>query len=440
MNARSLIATLVVGLTPALFAQERVLTIEESIAIGLENSRALHSSEMSREYADAKAQEASAGLYPSLKAQAGYQRLSDIPPQKISIPLPGNPSVSFPIILNNYTAKATLQQPLFTGWKIQSAVDAAHDNAEASKEDYAKEKAELIYNIKSAYWGLYRAEEFKRVSDENVSQISSHLADIQSMFDQGMATTNDVLKIKVQLSGAKLMQSEAANDVQIATIGFNSTIGIPLSTTIRIGSKLTSTTKEFPAVDQLLASAFSERHDMQGMEWRLKAAESGVTGAKSGWSPQLFLTGDYLYARPNQRYFPALDAFKDSWDVGISLQFDLWNNLTTVYQTTEARAQYEQTKDQIAILKDGVTLEVTQSYLSFKQAKENIQLSRLGVDQATENLRLTHEKFKAGLTTNSEMLDAEVALLQAKLQLTQTLVDYELAQAKLEKAIGADEK
>jgi outer membrane protein TolC len=81
-------------------------------------------------------------------------------------------------------------------------------------------------------------------------------------------------------------------------------------------------------------------------------------------------------------------------------------------------------------------LEVTQSYLSFKQAKENIQLSRLSVEQADENLRVTQQKFKAGLTTNSEMLDAEVAQLQAKLQLTQALVDYELAQAKLEKAVG----
>ncbi len=433
MNARTVIVALLAGISPALFAQERVLTIEESIAIGLENSKALHSSQMKLNYADAKASEASAGLYPSLKAQASYQRLSNVP--AFTIPLPGFP-VTFPVILNNYGAKATLQQPLFTGWKMQSLVDAAQYSAEATKHDFEKDKAELVYNIKSAYWNLFRAEEFKRLSDENVNQISSHLADIQSMFDQGMATTNDVLKIKVQFSGAKLMQSEAANDVQIAMIGFNSTLGIPLSTTVGLGSKLTPVTKEFPEVDQLLAAAFADRPDMQGMEWRLKASESGVTGAKAGWSPQLFLTGDYIYSRPNQRIFPAVDAFKDSWDVGISLQFDIWNNLTTVYQTTEAQAQYEQTKDAIAILKDGVTLEVTQSYLSFKQAKQNIQLSHLGVDQATENLRLTHEKFKAGLTTNSEMLDAEVAGLQAKLQLTQSLVEYEIAQAKLEKAIG----
>jgi len=435
MNARSIVSLFLGIMAPVLVAQERVLTIEESIAIGLENSKQLHSSQMKLQYADAKAGEAAAGLYPSLKAQASYQKLSNIP--EFQIALPGLPSpIGFPVILNNYTTKATLQQPLFTGWKLQSGANSAEYTAEASKKDVENDKAELVFNIKSAYWNLYRAKDIKRVSDENVSQISSHLDDIQSMFKQGMATTNDVLKVRVQFSNAKLLQSEAANNVEIAMISFNSTLGISLSTQVGIGSKLTPTTKEFPDVQKLLGSAFTDRPDLQGLDWRLKAAESGVTGAKAGWSPQIFLTGDYYYSRPNQRIFPALDAFKDSWDVGVTLQFDIWNNLTTVYQTTEAQAQYEQTKDAIGILKDGVTLEVTQSYLAFKQAKENIQLSELTVEQADENLRVTQQKFKAGLTTNSEMLDAEVAQLQAKLQLTQALVDYELAQAKLEKSVG----
>jgi len=392
---------------------------------------------MKQEYADAKAGETAAGLYPSLKAQASYQKLSDIPEFKIA--LPGLPApIAFPVILNNYSTKATLQQPLFTGWKLQSGVNSAQDNAEASRKDLESDKATLVYNIKSAYWNLYRAKDIKRVSDENITQIESHLNDIESRDKQGMATTNDVLKVKVQLANAKLLQSEAANNVEIAMISFNSTLGISLSTQVGIGSKLTPTTKEFPDVQNLLKSAFTDRPDLQSLDWRLRAAESGVTGAQAGWSPQIFLTGDYYYARPNQRIFPAVDAFKDSWDVGLTLQFDIWNNLTTVYQTSEAQAQYQQAKDAIAILKDGVTLEVTQSYLSFKQSKENIQLSQLTVDQANENLRVTQQKFKAGLTTNSELLDAEVALLQAKLQMTQALVDFELAQARLEKAVGEE--
>jgi len=440
---RLLTGTLVLSVT--IVAQQRTLTLEEAISIGMENSKALHSSLMKSDYAEARASEVSASLYPSLKAQLGYQNLSNIPAAAVVLPAnvfaPGFPpkpeTVTLSnVILNNYTARATLQQPLFTGWRLQSAADNAEYTANAIHDDFEKDKQQVLYDIKASYWAVYRAREMKRLTDENVAQMTQHLDDIQNMFNQGMATTNEVLKTKVQLANARVLQSDAENSVKIALISFNSTIGLPLETDVTIGSTLTPTTKDFAGLDQLIKTAFDQRSDVQSMEWRIRAAQSGITAAQSGWMPQIILTGNYYYSRPNQRIFPAVDQFKDSWDVGVNLQFDIWNNLTTVHQTSEAQAQYEQAKDSFGMLKDGVTLDVTQSYLTFEQAKKKIELAQLSVDQANENLRVTREKFKAELTTNSELLDAEVALLQAKVQLVQSLVDHELAEARLEKAVG----
>jgi outer membrane protein len=422
-------------------AQERALTLEESIAIGLQNSPALHSSQMKSDYAEAKAGEASANLYPSLKVQAGYQKLSNVS-NNITIPaippvFPGG-SLSLPVVLDNYTTKATLQQPLYTGGKLSGAADNAHYSAQASQKDFENDKANLIYNITSAYWNVYRAQEAKQFADENVNQVSAHLSDIQNRFAQGLVTKNDVLKVQVQLSNSKLNQTDAENNLTLAMISFNSTVGLPLDTQISIASKLTPTTKEFPQLKELLADASSRRPDMQGMELKVKAAEAGVSAARGGWLPQLFLIGDYYYSRPNQRYFPAQDKFLDSWDVGVSLQFDVWNNLTTVYQTSAAEAQYEQSKDLLRTMKDAITLDVTQSYLVFEQAKRRIQMTELSVEQADENYRVAKQTFEAGMATNTDLLDAEVALLQAKLQHVQAQVDYELAQARLEKSIGEE--
>ncbi len=429
----AVLTVVVAGLSQVL-AQTKMLTVEESVAIGLDNSRVLHASQMKSEYAAAKASEVSALLYPSLKLQGTYQRLSEVP--EFKIPLPGSPTSIFPYIPNTYSARASLQQPLFTGWKLQGAVDNAAYQAEAARSDVAKDKADLVFNIKYAYWTVFRAKEIKRLSDENVKQVALHLEDAENLMKQGMATTNDVLKIKVQFSNSKILQSDAANSVRLATISFNSTIGIELGTDVGIASPLTPTTKEYPELEKVLTSALIVRPDILSMESRVKAASAAVTSAAGGWFPQIFLTGNYYYARPNQRILPAKDEFNDTWDIGISLQFDLWNNLTAFHQTNQAKAQYEQTKDALVTLKDGITLDVTQSYLTFQQAKERIRLAELTVEQANENYRSAAEKYKSGLTTSSELLDAEVALLQSKLQLTQSLVDYELAEARLEKSIG----
>jgi outer membrane protein len=415
------------------FAQKRLLTLEESLAIGLEKSKVLHASQMRSEYAEAKAREVSASLYPSLKVQASYQRLSSVP--EFKIPFPGIPII-FPYIADNYVARATFQQPLFTGWKLQGAADNASYQAEATKSDGMRDKNELVFNIKSAYWNLFRAREIKRVADENVSQVSAHLEDAENLSKQGLLTTNDLLKVKVQLSNSRILQSDAANNVQLASITFNSTVGLPLQTEVEIASPLTPTSKEFGELGKLLNTSFTQRPEILAMESRVKASDAAVVSAAGGWFPQIFLSGNYTYSRPNQRIIPLLDEFKDTWDVGVSIQFDIWNSLSTMHQTSQARSQYEQNKDLLSTLKDGVTLEVTQNYLNYQQAKERIRLSELSLQQANENHRMASEKFKSGLTTNSELLDAEVALLQSKLQLTQALVDHELAEARLSKSLG----
>lgn len=414
-------------------AQKKSLTIEESVAIGLENSKALHASQMKSEFAEARAREVSASLYPSLKVQASYQRLSSVP--EFKIPFPGIPTI-FPYIADNYVARATLQQPLFTGWKLQGAADNASYQADASKSDVAKDRGDLVFNIKSAYWNLFRAREINHLADENVAQVSAHLEDTEHLIRQGLLTTNDLLKVKVQLSNSRILQSDAVNNVHLALIVFNSTVGLPLQTEIEITSRLTPTSKEFGDLPKILNAAFLQRPEILAMEARVKASDAAIVSAAGGWFPQIFLTGNYYYSRPNQRIIPLQDQFNDTWDVGVSIQFDLWNNLSTLHQTSQARSQYEQHKDLLGTLKDGVTLDVTQNYLNYQQSKERIRLSELAVQQANESYRLSSEKFKAGLATNTELLDAEVALLQSKLQLTQALVDHELAGARLARSVG----
>jgi len=79
---------------------------------------------------------------------------------------------------------------------------------------------------------------------------------------------------------------------------------------------------------------------------------------------------------------------------------------------------------------------VTQGALNVRQAQQRIRLAELGEEQAAESYRITSDKFKSGLSSNSDLLDAEIALMQSKLQMTDALVEYELAQARLEKAVG----
>jgi len=411
------------------------LSIEESVQIGLKNSHSLHSSKEKVKNAQSRLSELKTNLLPSLKFSGMYTRLSPVEPFILSVPGLGTFNLASNIV-NNYSAKLTLQQPLFTGFKLLSGVDVADYNAQAQKQDYSKDEHDLIYNIKNAYWILYKANQLKTVVDENVNQIKAHLEDVNNMFNQGLATKNDVLKVEVQLGDVQIKQIDANNNVRLSIISLDNVMGLPLSTQIEPVEKINSKVETLNTLDTYLDKAYQYRPELIGMDFRIKAGESGVSLAKSGWWPQLFLVGDYLSARPNQRIFPTTDTFSETWDVSLSVSWDLWNWGVTGHQTDQAQTQVEQAKDSYKITKDNITLEVTQTYLNILQAKEKLIVADNTVSQAEENYRVTDEKFKNGLTLNSELLDAEVALLTAKTNFVQSQVDYELAKAQLEKSSG----
>ncbi len=416
-------------------AQEKVqLNLEESIKIGLENSRRINSSKMNVQKSEAKVKEITSERLPSLSFGASYTRLSSIDPFAISTPF-GNFNLTQDIN-NNYNFKLSLRQPVFTGFKLKSAQEIAEFNSMAVKEEYTQAEQDLILDIKNAYWNLYKANKIKKVVDENVEQIKAHVKDAENLYNEGLATNSDLLKVKVQLAEAQLRQIDAMNAVQLAMTNLSNIIELPLTTEIEVAEDLPIQNQTVDGLDELKAKAWENRPELKAMDYRVKASETGIDLAQSSWYPQVFLTGNYYYSNPNTRYFPVEAKFKDSWDVSVGLSFDLWNWNKTGHQTTQAEADFEIAKDSYKILKDAVTLQVTQNYLNLNQAKEKLVVSQTSVEQAEENYRVASELFKQGLILNSDLLDVEVALLQTKTSNVQTIVDYEIAKARLERAIG----
>jgi outer membrane protein TolC len=445
MISRTLMLALVAMIASAARAQQpapRSLTVEEAVQIGLDNSKMLRQSASKVLYADARSSEVNASALPKVSATGAYTHLSDVPPFAFALP-PAAVAVGFPpslvlapTIVDNYNFRVGIQDPLFAGFRIDASKEIAARNVDASSQDYNKDRSDLIFNIKTAYWALFRARELKTLADDNVAQITAHLNDVKNLEDQGMATTNDMLAAEVQLSNGQLGQVDANNNAQIALVALDNTLGIPLTTDIVIASPVAESPRQFASLDTLVVQGLDARPEIRGMDARVKAGEAGVTAAKAGWWPQVYLTGNYYYANPNQRFQPASILWRDTWDVGVSVTLDIWNWGTTLHQTDQAQAQLEQTKQAFGQTQDAVTLDITQAYLTLKQARERVAVARQAVARAEENHRVTTQRYKEGLVLNSEMIDAQYSLTSAKTTYTQALVDFELAQARLAKSIG----
>ncbi len=420
--------------------QGRKLTLSESIQLGLENSKDLKISKAKLTGAEAQVTAATSQLLPQLNFSASYMRLSNIPAFAISLPqiLP-KPVVISPVILDNYMMKLTLQQPLFTGLRLFSLRSAAKSNYEASQYDYNGSMNETALKIQNSFWSFYKAELNNRVIGENLVQLKQHLEDTKNFEKNGVATKNDLLKLEVQYSNLKLQKIEADNNLDIARAAFNQTIGLPLEEETAIvvdSSEIDNVQKSDYNLDELLSEAKSKRNELKAMEQRLNAGDKNIAAAKSGWLPSIFLVGDYYYSKPNSRYLPAVDEFKNTWDVGVQLNWSLWNWGYTSSQATIAEQNKLQTETSLSQLKDAVQIEVYQNYLTLKRAYERINTAKLGVEQAEENYRIIQEKYNTQVASSTDLIDAETSLLQAKTSYNNALVDYELAKVRLDKSVG----
>jgi outer membrane protein len=422
-------------------SDRRSLTIEECVGIGLTYSKSLYGSLMNVREADARVGEATAKRLPSLKLQASYTRLSPVPPYVLEVNIPPLPYMSFtisPSIRNSTNLQLTLQQPLFTGFALESLSRAARFSARAAQQTYNRDRNELVYGIQSAYWTLVRASELKKLLDENVGMIQAHHEDVRRLFEQGLAKNNDVLKVQVQLASTRVSQLEATNGVTLSMMALDSLLGLPLETEIDPTSRPESTAAALTEAQAMVEQALRERPEMKAVADQIEAAKAGLRAARSGRYPQVFLVGNYYYSNPNPRVMPVEAVFNDTWDVSLALSFDLWNNRSTTFQTRQARARLEQAKAGQAQLRDGIVLDVRKSQYDLQQARQKIDLAEEAVRQAEENYRITHERFKAGLTTNSELLDAEVFLLQTKVSRTEARIEFKLAGARLTKSLGLE--
>lgn len=431
----SLLLILSGGLSNTSFAQETLkLTEQEAIETGLKNNKLLKSLFYKTVAAEARYKEAGTNSLPSLKLQASYTRMSEIDPFVFATPFGSfalNPSQP-----DNYALKLSLMQPLYTGSKISSGIDAARYMNLSAGVEYQMEVQNTKLQIQTAYWNLYKSGLMKKVLEEALNNISSRVKDAENLFKQGMLTKNDLLKIQVQQSDVKYRMLEVSDAQAIANKYLGMVLGFEKETAIDPVSEIREIEPLSVNADELIQHAYSERNDLKAHQLKIFAAKEQKVQAESGWYPQLFLSGNYMYAKPNQRYFPPENKFKDAWDISVVLSYDLWNWLAPVYATEQADANVRLAEESLSAMKDAIRLEVIQNYMQIQQSYEKYHVAKLGLEQAEENMQLTESKFREGMSMSSDLIDAETYLIQAKVNFTNSLIDYKLSYARLMKAAG----
>jgi outer membrane protein len=416
-----------------LSAQDKKLTLEESLQIGLGNSRQIKISESLLRSSDEKVTEYASQMLPKLSLSAGYTYMNLNEPTEIGLgPFPT--TVKNPFYL--YGMQLSIQQPIFTGFQLSSLANSAENNYEAMSSEHQKNINNKAFEIYSAYWNFFKAQKQVELIEEYTHSLDEDLRKTKDFVDNGLATTNDYLKLELQASNTMLQLIDAKNNREIARATFNKSIGLPLTDSTEIETNLVLPQSTDFTHDELMIEAVNNRQEFRSMEFKILAGEERITAANSNWWPKLYASGNFFLYNVNAETFSMENEKLQAWFAGLSLSWDLWNWGYTSSKSAQAEEEVLQSKESLELLKEQIEIEVYNAYLNLNSNIEKIKVSQFAVLSAEENFRITKDKYDYQLATTNDLIDAEVELLNSKTKLTISQADYELAKVKLDLAVG----
>ncbi len=419
------------------FAQ-KPLSLDDAVRIGLEQNHDIKISILkAKSVGDAHIDEMEANRLPSLKLFASYTRLSDIGQTAISVPIPGIPPIAFTTYYpNNYLLRLSLTQPIFTGFRLSNLQSAAEHTSAAAKADTKTDQRNVIFTIKEQYWSLYKLQKTLEAVNKNLDESNAHLADVRNKLADGLVLANDTLKTQVQVSNSQLRKIQTEKDIRIAMAALMNTLGLPLDEQISLQTSPGENMPSPQSADVLIEKAKGHRSELTALNERIEASNSNARVARSAYYPQISAGGNFYYADPNSRYFPAQNVFKATWDASLNLSWDIWTWNVAGLQAEQIEYTVEQLKETKKQLEDAISLEVTQNYLTQQTSLDQIRVAKLSVSQAAENLRIIKIQYEKGVANTTDVIDAETLALQAEINLAVAVADANIASAQLEKSVG----
>lgn len=331
---------------------------------------------------------------------------------------------------NNHANSLSAFLPIFTGGKLSGTIKQAKANYQYNEVGVQRTYNEMRSTVTDGYFKMLQADNMQKLSAESVTRLEDHLKNVQAQYDVGVVAKVDVLRSQVELANAKQTLIQAENSYQVAEANMNKIVGLPMDTTLKLDNLLVYNAYD-KNMDDCLAYAAEHRPELMQAKYGVDAAKGALMVARSGHMPQVAASATQQWSDTS---WPGDENGK--WGVGVNVSMNVFDTGVTLSKIHGAEADLKKAEETYRNTVDSVNLDVRSNYLGLREAEKRIGTTKLAVEQADEDYRIAQLRYMSGVGTNTDVLDAQVALTQAKTNYTQALYDYNTSKTALETSIG----
>ena len=416
-----------------------VLSIEQAIAMALHQNRDLMIAGEERVKANAQVGEAKSGAFPQLTASGQYMRY--IKKQVMFLP-PGNAinptdkTLLFEIGSNNaYSGAVQLSQALFSR-KVGVALQIAKTYRQLAAESYSAAQQAVVRDTRKAYYQILLAQKLVEANRQGLEVIQANYTNIQAQYRVGAAAEYDLIRAEVQLANTEPLVISAENGYQLAVNTLKNLLAIPLDQPVVIAGELSY--EELPAevAKQAEAQALAVNPAIKQLSLQEQMLDRNISIEKAGNFPTLYAVGSYIWQSQDNTFKFGNYNWANTVNAGVSLSYPLFDGFRTRNRVQQAKVERNKVRYNRLKMEEGLRVQIQAGALRMAEARQRMSGQEKTIEQAQKAVRIAQTRFKSGVGTQLELLDAQVAMTRSQTNYAQALYDYLVSKTEWEFATG----
>jgi outer membrane factor, OMF family len=418
------------------------LSLKEAIEIAVQRSPTLLISKLGADRSKGTVREADAGKLPTLESNARYT-YSETAQSKLSQGGGGGLAAFFGFgSTGNNGASSSLTGNIlqanwnaYTSGRVEAQIEAAQQGLKDSTLEVEKQLQDLKVGVARAYFALQRQDGQVEITQSAVRNAEASLRDTEAQERAGVGTKFDVLRQQVQVARTRQRLLQAQNDRVVAQRDLARALNFVEPTSVSAKDPIEESGGWDLSLEDSIFQAYNKRVELPQFVAREKQAKAQEQLAYARLGPQLSLNGAVDFANQFGNNSSNTGG-QVGYSLGAQLQWSFFDGGAAQGQAEQAVAAAKIARVNFTNSNNRLRFEVEQQFSTLQTNREQISTNKQAQGQAEEALRLARLRFKSGVGTQTEVINTEDALTQAKVDLLTSVISYNQSLAELRRAVG----
>lgn len=411
----------------SLWGYSQQLTLEECCDIAAANNKQGKLADFSIQKAQLQLKNMNSNFLPKLSATGGYLYADKDFGAELM------PSVAAELNLNNtYTGGVQIEQPLFLGGKLFAVRKMAQTGLSIAGLNKEKTESDIRFETEKAYWNVVKAKELQKVSQQFLQTVDELYRTVENYYSTGMASQNELLKVKVKINEAKLSLKRSENSVRLAKMSLCHLMGMPMNKDIDVINNLS----DIKAVDTNIHSV-ENRLEYKILSENIQLKNQEIKAVRSDFLPRVGLVAGYNYMNGVKLNGTKLIS-DDVFAVMVSVKVPLFHWGEGMRKVKSAQIEKQMAIVQRDEFTEKMQLEVSQALNMLDESELEIKLTESAFNEASESLRESRKNYETGMETLVNYMDTQSIWQKSWAEFVSAKINYQIAKVTYLKALGQE--